>query len=243
VTISGDKDAIEELEKVCKSPELFIGKERGRFVLKSKGFNELSNDEEIYKQACETVARLNAAVKLAWGYKGYLRVEDVVRVSDSSQWNLHGILSGGSSSSGKLIMKITKADGTIVSEVEPVLKWVILATNNGDVDKVLRLLVMENAEWPTNFYRIFEIIKGDIKDISKKGWVTVKAIARFRRTVQSPEIVGDIARHGKQKEKPPSNPMDFYEAKAFINTIVLNWLRSKIDEKSSISNGVQIYNI
>lgn len=231
VTISGDKDAIEELEKVCTSPELFIGREKGRFVLKSKKFNELSNDEDIYKEACETAALLNGAVKLALGYKGNLHIDMVVRVSDSGQWILHGILSGGTSSSGKLIMKMTKADGTVISEAAHVPQLVHAAMSNERAAKVLKQIAENNLDW-NNLNIIFEDIEGDVGSTLYKGKVEDE-VKRFTQTVQP-------YRHGrkglyKTKYTPPKNPMTFAEAQSFVMSLVENWLRSKTDEETSTS--------
>ena len=229
MTISGDKDAIEELEKVCKSPELFIERERGHFVLKSKGFNELSNDEEIYKQACETVACLNGAIKLALGYKGNLNVEDVVRVSDSGQWNVYGILSGESSSGGKLIVEMTKADGTTISEAAPVPHLVREAMNNERVAKVLKQIAENNLDW-NKLNILFEEVQGDVgSKIIDNQWATKNDIDRFTQTAQP-------YRHGEsglKSWKPHNNPMLFEEAKIFVVRVVENWIKSKISENAS----------
>jgi len=71
---------------------------------------------------------------------------------------------------------------------------------------------------------------GGTSNIIKRGWATDKSITRFKRTAQSPEVIGDLARHGIQKDEPPEDPMTVSEAKSFIETILHKWLRSKIEK-------------
>ena len=43
----------------------------------------------------------------------------------------------------------------------------------------------------------------------------------------SEKVAGDTARHGKEHEQPPSNPMTLEEAIAYVNYVLHAWFASK----------------
>ncbi len=74
------------------------------------------------------------------------------------------------------------------------------------------------------------MIEGDVggqHELEKKDWVPRDKLDLFGRTANSPEAVGDAARHGRQSGEPPKEPMELYEAQALIKTLVKKWLESK----------------
>jgi hypothetical protein len=69
---------------------------------------------------------------------------------------------------------------------------------------------------------------GGTSSIEKKGWATKSSIDRFTGTADNPKASGDLARHGIAKHEPLPNPMTLSEAKSLIETVLHNWLGSKI---------------
>lgn len=237
VRLSGDVDTLEELAKICISPELFVGKVKDFFVLKTNEFKGLNNKDAVFKESINIISIINGGIKIL-GFNKNVMAEQVIKEDDEGIWHYYVPLSVGSVSGGSVSFvhsKVTlkEAEGCIKeeSQVEPILKWFLMAKNNEDVARVLRFLSMTNYEWTSNFYKIIDIIKGDIGDISKRGWVTGSDLRRFKGSVNNPDVIGDIARHGKSQRskrgKVMKNPMSFYEAKAFINNIVVKWLSEK----------------
>ena len=91
------------------------------------------------------------------------------------------------------------------------------------------MLGADAHDW-VGLYRLYEVIEADVggeDKIVKAGWTTKKAIGRFTRTANSPDAIGDAARHGKQSGEPPPNPMDLSEAISLVKVILHNWLRTK----------------
>ena len=82
-----------------------------------------------------------------------------------------------------------------------------------------------------SLYRIYEMIEDDMKGkIVQNEWATRSLLERLSRTANHPDSIGDEARHGRQKQDPPKNPMPFSEAKALIETIMHNWLQWKSEQ-------------
>ena len=81
---------------------------------------------------------------------------------------------------------------------------------------------------PVNLYRVFELIRNDVRPgMVTNGWTTKPEIERFRRTVNSVSVLGYEARHAVQREQPPQRPMSVAEARAFVRRLVEKWAASK----------------
>ena len=106
-----------------------------------------------------------------------------------------------------------------------------MSMKDTNVEKVLRLIAKDSNSW-VGIYRIFEVIENDIGALTKYDWVTKTNIKRFTHSANSVTVSGDEARHGKETNEPPKNPMSISEAKAFISQIIHSWLNEKIERKN-----------
>jgi hypothetical protein len=129
-------------------------------------------------------------------------------------------------------LEVTRSDGTteVANPAGSVPGWVRLGLADPKVAKALRLLGTEEHDW-VSLYRLYEVIEDDVgslDNIVRYGWATKASIRRFKHTANSPGAVGDASRHGKESTTSPPDPMDLGEARALIEVILHNWLRSKM---------------
>jgi hypothetical protein len=83
-----------------------------------------------------------------------------------------------------------------------------------------------------HLYKIFEVIEGDVgRLIIDLKWMSKAQKTRFTQTAQSPQVIGDEARHGRQKEQPPKNPMPIQEAIDLITRITHEWINYKLSRQ------------
>ncbi len=104
-----------------------------------------------------------------------------------------------------------------------------LAQADPVVEKVMRLKAGAN-DW-SNLFPLFEALKRDAggdQALAKKGWASLTQQKRFRRSVNSPSVAGDAARHGVEDGAPPANPMTLAEAREFVDTILDAWLTTRL---------------
>jgi hypothetical protein len=107
-----------------------------------------------------------------------------------------------------------------------VKKWAKIAETDNNVIEALSLFGSLELNWVI-LYKIFEIVENDIKKrIFKTGWVSREEEDRFKREAQP-------HRHAKNSKKLSNwmqhkRPMTFFEARTFVETLLENWLRSKI---------------
>ena len=134
---------------------------------------------------------------------------------------------------GVLGVTVTDQQGNIVSQVVllPQSKRITnLAKADDAVQKVMRLFgASDRGSW-VGLYRIFEVVSGDVggnNSLLADGWGSRKNLDRFKHSANSVDSAGDMARHGSEISKPPSNPMTLEEAVAYVNFLVQAWLASK----------------
>ena len=231
VIITGDRSDLEDLSKALSSSELSIIKEEQNFALKSTGFNSLNDAKDVKNKASEIVALVNGAARLDLGMRKPLSVAHVVKVKDNGTRVFFVEVSATITAHSHVTASVVGADGAIqeVRQESPILSWVAAAQRDENVGKVLRLFGLGHHDW-VNLYRIYEVVENDIGGISnivRKGWATEKSIKRFKHTANSPGVIGDESRHGKQTSKLPKAPMALSEAKSLVETILHNWLRMK----------------
>jgi hypothetical protein len=230
VRITGENFDLEKLSKSLNSPELCVIQEGPDFSLKSADFNSLKDADDVRNRAIEILSLINGAARLALGMRKPLAVDCVVKVNDDGAPQFFVRCSSGISLRVSASMSVVAADGTVRDQEEspqadPIPNWIVIAQRDTNVAKVLRLFGAGNHGW-VSLYRIYEVIVNDVGNIAEKGWATKNEIIRFKQTANSPDAIGDDARHGKEIPPPP-NPMLSSEAKSFVETIIYKWLHSK----------------
>ncbi|MEM7533079.1 MAG: hypothetical protein AAF639_12940 [Chloroflexota bacterium] len=93
-----------------------------------------------------------------------------------------------------------------------IVNYVAAQESDGNVKKVVELLGGDLN--PVNAYKIFELIRHDIKKNMNKRISLIMPDDeknRFTRSVNNPQVVGDEARHGVFNHEPPPNPMSLDE--------------------------------
>ncbi len=230
VCIKGEHFVLKELSKSLASPELSVIKEENEYYLKSRCFNQMSNADEVRNKADELLSLINGASKLVLRARKPIKIHSVVYIGDDSKRKRTYFDLGLEIPIHSQVSVVVNGVEQEIHQADPILDWINVAQVNVNVAKVLRLLSNFGYDW-VNLYRIYEVIEDDVKGSSKviqEGWATEAAIRRFKSTANSAGAAGDSARHGKDTTQPPKNPMTFSEAKSLIETILHNWLRSKI---------------
>lgn len=231
VEIQGDKSDLQDLAKSLSSPELCITKDGDNFVLKSTDFERFTNVDDVRNMASGLLSFINGAAKLALDMRERLTIGAIIRVKDDGTHSTFICLSNSITVRGSIGVSIVSPTGVVqeIHPADPIPDWVKIAQQDENVSKVLQLLGSMNDDW-VNLYRILEIVEKDVggtKEIKEKGWATQRAVKLFKHTAQSPDAIGQKARHGVQEQEPPPLPMTISEARSLIKTIIHNWLRSK----------------
>jgi hypothetical protein len=113
-----------------------------------------------------------------------------------------------------------------LDSVDPISNLLNIANNQTNVADALHYF--RKNDW-NNLYKVYEIIRDDVKDIPKQNFVgiTKKKLDKFTQTAQASNILGDQARHASRKFFLFTGSMGFQEANIFIKTLLGAWLSTK----------------
>lgn len=232
VQLIGDKFDLQELSKTLKDPDLRIVERGNQYFLESIRFGQLTKLEDVRSVASEMLQILTGATRLSLGGKTPLQIAGIARVRDDGSRDLFVAVSETILVRETLNVQLNRSDGTIATSnpADEVPEMVNLGLSDTNVAKSLRLFGATEHDW-TSLYRLFEVIEDDVGGIDKivsHGWATKSKLRLFKHTSNSPGAVGDEARHGKETSEPPLWPMGLGEARALIEFIMHNWLRTKM---------------
>jgi len=231
IQLNGDAHDLKELKKSLTDDNLMICAKERQYFLKSSIFEKLTTYEEVASLAAEVLQILTGAVRLCLGGRTPLHVTNIAKVRPDGGRDIVVTVSETIHLRDTVGIEITKPDGTseIVNPADKIPDLMKLGLSDVTVAKALRLHGADEHNWGS-LYRLYEVIEDDvggIDNIVNYGWATKTSIKRFKHTANSPGAVGDASRHGKESTAPPPNPMDLCEARAMVEVIMHNWLRSK----------------
>lgn len=128
---------------------------------------------------------------------------------------------------------VTDAQGNLVQQptLPPsTITISTLAAQDAAVTKAMRLFAVPDVKTWVGLYRLHEVIEADVggeHSLGKRDWCSKHELKRFKHSANSVKVAGDTARHGKEHDQPPSNPMTLEEAVAYVNSVLHAWLASK----------------
>jgi len=239
VRIIGDARDLEELQKSFVNSNISISKETDGFYLTSDSFNNCSNHNNVLEIASSILPVINGASKLALGGNIQIKESGVIKENRDGTQQVFMAVSDSLTIRDSFVLKIIDNEGQLIQEIHPadeVPNWVTIGLQDSSVEKVFRLYG-QGLDW-VGLYRIYEVIECDVNGmdtIIKNGWASKRSIKVFKRTANSPSIIGDDARHGKEPSQPPVKPMLFSEARNLIESLILQWIKNKttVGEKQS----------
>jgi hypothetical protein len=239
VDVIGKQTDLRLLQKAFCSDEFYLSEENERFVLGSGAFENLKDPDAVRQRAADLVTSLSGASRALLGAQKSFKVGDVTLVREDGSKRKHYFLDA---EPGTIRMRgmpvsfqVTRADGTVEEHhpADPVREWLEVAARNPAVAKALRLRDKGGLDW-VELYRLYEVIESDTPQtaIVGNGWATRAVIRRFKHTANSPSVLGDQARHGKEGSLPPADPMELSDARALVGQILEQWILSKVKRRA-----------
>ena len=246
VRIDGSPGDLEHLGRHFTSEtwRVLLDESDDRYVFESESFNALTEAQEVLNKAEQEVQALSGVLKILRGSHELLRIDGIYRLREDGKrdYFLFPKSAVFTSEFGEPTITVTDAAGNIVSPPSPpprTVRLARLAASDAAVSKVLRLLASPDASAWVGMYRVHEVIEHDLGGLypmQSRGWGSAGDLKRFKHSANSVKVGGDSARHGKEVEAPPMNPMTLPEAEAYLNYVVQAWLT----EKGAHINGVRL---
>ncbi len=232
VRVVGPEHDLQELSRSLCTASLSLAVDKhGQYFLACPQFDECKTSDEVLEVSKQVLSVLNGATKLALGGNSDLTESEVIEERPDGTKVIHVNLISTIQVWDSFSFSIMDSEGNVTEEYKPadfVPIWVCAALADKAIGKVFRLFGHQHG-W-VGLYRIFEVIEGDVGSVDKiaaQEWSTKGHMRLFKRTANSPGVIGDEARHGKESTEPPRDPMSLSEARALIETLLHHWLRSK----------------
>lgn len=236
--VVGSRSDLEFLVRLFSlgSIRILEAERRDGFVLESETFDTLSTAEEVLARASELLLYLSAVLRIERDAVEPLRSGAVFKKYDDGREDAHVCQHETLNARAEFIAGIAYADDrsgrpAIVQPSQPSsVKAVELALRDPAVAKALRLVGRGAKSWG-DLYRLYEVIEDDLGGQHRAQslcWVNKTDLRRFKQSACSPSVGGDEARHGRESQEPPPNPMTLPEAEAFVLHLLAAWIEWKL---------------
>jgi hypothetical protein len=228
VRLTGDALDLQTLATSVRLPTLKIGQLDARYYLRADDFQDASPEQsrDVERRGEEILRVLNGAARIEHDNSHAVHVEAATIVHSDGRIQNFAHLSATVEARSRVAATVTKVGQP--ETVEPpeslIDRLAMRGLGDADVERALRIFGRDDADY-RDLYYVFEIAEGAIgAEMFANGTVTQAEINRFKHTAQSPTALGDAARHGREQQKPPANPMSLEEARDLIRRVVSAWL-------------------
>lgn len=238
VQIQGSTSDLEHLARYFNAPPKRVFKDTrdAGFLYQSVSFAACSTSAEVLALADQEFAVLSGVLRFTRESREPLRSGAVYRQNSSGGRDVFVHIRERLQlrmELGEVTVTVTDRDGNVLTRPTPPPRTVLLAQlaeSDAAVAKALRLNAEEDAKSWVGLYRIYEVVEADVGGqdaLKKRGWGSAHDLRRFKHSANSVTVAGDSARHGKESEQPPKDPMTPDEAAAFVGCLIQSWLASK----------------
>lgn len=228
VTLNGDEHDLQELSKVCNTPELTIEKDAMSYIMRSSHFDVLKSDQEVREKTNELLIPINAGIKLELGASKPIQIEHMVCINPDGTRMIHVVCCETMTMRASCCIESITSDGKkiIYNPADPIIPLFKISQSDPAVTTVCQYINQDFKSWHA-LYKIYEIIDMNGFPPIQRGGKYRGESDRFRQSANSYSASGLGARHAKDSVPPPKNPMKLGEAQSFIKLIIHEWLKTK----------------
>lgn len=224
VELIGEKIDIEDLKHNLRTSDWKILNMDNMYYIASESLNKLQDSNEILSAVNLFLDILNGAVCVLEINHKTVFAGSIYKVYPNGRKDVSiqlNTIKGFSRVRGSLTIK-----GDNTTTATTVEKYLKLAEKDVHVRAALNFF--KRIAWG-NLYKVYEIICKDMNGEKNIYQFCPKSqIILFRRTAQSPDIIGEDARHAYQRHKPPKEIITVKQAHSIIKRLFENWIKSKI---------------
>jgi hypothetical protein len=206
-----------------------VAEEGHAFVLRSPGFDKLTDAGAVRQHAVELVEVLNGLAKITVGDFDAVSVGAVTGDDGSGTHSIFVVdeIKPRGRARGEVIDAAT-GQPVARGQASDLLQQCVISLREPNVGHALRVFAGPTSA--ENLWKVYEIIRDDVGDkrqLENMRLATPDEIERFRG-VHYPSALGERARHAVEPSRPaPGNPMSLEEAQRFIARLLANWLSLK----------------
>jgi hypothetical protein len=225
VQLTGDNIDIDDIKLGFNATEWKISKESDGYYLTSEEFDEDFDHNEILSQVNLLLDVLNGAANIIHRDHKKIGTGSLIEVDENGQRNIFISIHERVIAGDRCNAELVRAGNIVESSPSKIQDWVTKAKTHESVRDALHFF-NEITWW--NLYKVFEIIRDDVKGQKQLYTIINKAeLSRFTRAAQSRELIGDDARHASKSFTPPHKKLTLEDASNTIIKLFENWINSK----------------
>lgn len=222
--MTGDEFDLEDLPSFLTGNGLRVIKDGDTYFLEAARLESLNTHVAVHDEARILVPIINGIGRARSNSYEPINLGTTICEQTPTGTKGHAVVTAGSiRSRGKVGAVVIKGGAPTVAPPSPEAKWSAAALTDPDVSDALTLWG-HSHDWVI-LYKVYEIIR-DRSDILQQGWATKVETSRFTHTANHPQGAGDVARHSRSNQDPPTNPMNLQEAEAWLAALLVNWLNA-----------------
>ena len=224
ICIFGDNEDLQLVVGVCSDESWEIRKKDEMFYLRLTK-KPAEEPHAAHERAIRRLTNINALSRLRFpGYGKLVAGNAVNEVASDGNCSVN-ILCQPAKIQLRTFPATIQIGNDVILPSDGLAELANIAEYDKVLEKVLRLRNSEALEW-VDLYRIFEVIESDVgkNRCTNNGWIANEDLKLFKHTANSVEAAGDMARHGKEPNKPPKNPMQLQDARTIIDDLINHWL-------------------
>jgi hypothetical protein len=235
IEIEGEPRVLEKLEPLLRSsPRILLQRHERSYELRSSEFDSEADPKIVRAKAEKLVHVMSGSCRLAFGLHGRIKIRGIRRLEEEKPPTQFVFLDApiprpwGEDLASLRKDEIDSSHGFLESVLD-----LIASGRSEDAEKVIR--IWDRDVLFADLTSILEIIRKDVGrgngGIANVGGVSKAKVDNIFRTAQSPAVLGDDARHGTQKNDPPSTPISLEMAREVTAKIIQGWLAEKSTAK------------
>lgn len=226
VRLDGDRLDLKGLADQLSGDLLRVVPHGDRVYLHAADFESFSADDSaaVNRRAAEILRIVNGAARVSIGDHHPVSVSAtaLVNTDGSIQHTVHAAASLALGPRMRTKASVTgQPERSEPSEIERVS---LRGLANSDAERALRIFGRDDGDY-RDLYFVFEIVRAAAGSrMYEEEWASRSEVARFRRTANSPTVLGEDARHGAERTESPKDPMPLEEAGELIRRLLALWL-------------------
>jgi hypothetical protein len=202
-----------------------LEQEDGTF-LTSNVLDKLTDAREIESMANQFLDTFNGALNVIYRNHKKVGTGVIKQKAENGGYNITVIIDDTIELRDRLF-PVTLSKGSEASATSLTIgeSWFTTAEKDSAVRDVLHFF--NDLTW-WNLYKIYEIIRDDVKDQKRLNkLINRKRLSHFTQSAQSRDSLGDAARHASKKYKPPPSHLSLNDATDIIIELFTNWIATK----------------
>jgi hypothetical protein len=221
VSLVGHEFDLMDLPRAFSGLPIHVVEDGGNFFLEAEEFEELSDAGAVEAASGKLITNINGVARLEDPSRRNVTMGSVHEVTPEGVRTAYVTLKATVEGRARVHARL-EGGKPVPPQVEPAARWIELASRDSDVAEAMEIWANRNHDW-VNLYKVLEIV---VRRGLAAASMSKTQLKRFKRTANHEGAAGPGARHARNPNDPPKNPMPLAEADDLVGQVLRDWLNS-----------------